>query len=408
MKRLNVHDIHPGLTLAEDVRGANGQLVLFRDVILEEKHIRVLNMWGVTEVLVQETSGQATDEPQQIDNPSRAAAEERVNRRFFVSDPTEDPIPELREQCVANFEKRFARGWTPTPQPKPHAGKLTSAPSGLGLDRLTSDDSGLVSLPDIYFRVSQALDDPACTAARLADLISKDSSMSARLLKLVNSPAMGQGQKVDSLSRGVVLVGVKELSQLALGISVMSSFKGLALEQFPVVEFWKHSLACGVLARLLAMRLGLPEVERFFVSGMLHDLGRLVMIKLAPRDVDAVIALTRQRKAPLWSMEREFFGFDHCQVAAALMERWRIPASLAEIIATHHAPTLSGDPVGAAIVNTADALAIALEYGFSGQHHFTGLAPGAWKLLGQPPSVVPVVIAQANRQLDDIYAIFLG
>ncbi len=405
MKTVNIMDLSAGMVLSKDVHSANGRLLLEQGTTLDDNHLRVLNMWGVSEVEVLDDSEVATES--ETWREFIPEAEGIADRRFAAIDLGHLPFAELRKQCVFDHARRLEQGWRPASPPEtppedcPPTGEIPC------LEAMTSSDSGLVSLPDIYFHISKALEDPACTAARLADIISKDAGMSARLLRLVNSPAMSRGRKIDTLSRSVVILGIREISQLALGISVMSMFRDISAEILPATDFWKHSLACGVMAQLLANRMGKRDLERFFVAGMLHDLGRLVMLRLAPQTLCLSIRKAYAQKICLRQAERLTFGFDHCEVAEKLMLRWQLPSTLSDVITWHHAPAQSNQPQEAAIVNVADAVVIALQYGHSGQFLCTGMAPGAWELLGLSPSVLSVVISQAQRQLNDIYAAFL-
>lgn len=394
------------MKLARDVVSSKGRNLLTAGTELEQRHMRVLNMWGISEIAIIEESEEETGETE-MDEECLLAAAKRAQERFAVPGGKEPPYPELRRQYTQHTAARLAEGWTPAQPPQ----ELTTSPPAPTdtLESFTATDKGLAALPDIYFRITEALDDPSCTAAKLSDIISKDTGLTARLLQLVNSPAMGQSRKVDTLSRGVVILGVREVSQLALGITVMSMFDKKEHNGFSVVEFWKHSLACGVLSRLLAARIGLRDIERFFVGGMLHDLGRMVLYRLAPEKCALSMRLAYTERIPLYEAESAIFGFDHCDVAASLFKRWFLPESLAEMIVGHHSGReLNKSRCDSCILNVADTLAVAFEFGCSGQFLCTGMSPGAWENLGLPDSAIAVTITQAERQLDDIYSVFLG
>ncbi len=406
MQQVNIKEVKPGMVLAQEVCGSNGRMLLGKGVTIEDKHLRIMNMWGVSEIFIH--NGPEDPGEPQIDAAHLLAAEERVASRFVLENPEQEPLPELRKQCVSNYAQRFSQNWSPASwlnYPPQDTLKGCHIPT---LTELTSIECGLVSLPDIFYRINDALDSPSCTASHLADIISKDSGLSARLLRLVNSPALNPGRTVDSLARGVVILGMKEISQLALGVTVLASFKNQALHHFPMVEFWKHSLSCAVFARLLAIRLENKNSELFFLAGLLHDVGRLLLLHLAPQAAGLALSKAHEERIPSWAAEQAVFGYNHSDVAKTLMERWRLPASLVQLIAGHHAPKESQEPQGSAVLTVADAMSNALEYGTNGQYYFTGMAEGAWELLQCSPSVLAVIIGQAQRQLEDIYTAFLG
>jgi HD-like signal output (HDOD) protein len=403
------------MLLGKDVHGSNGRLLLREGQVVEERHLRILNIWGVTEVFVR-YEGCPDPSSECGDDPLLARAKEAVAARFAVPRPLEPPLAELERQCVLEAAAQLLKEQGAKPPRGP--GSPPPAPSDLGpsrapgpgpdIEALPGTDSGLASLPDIHQRIATALDDPACTAGMLAGIISKDPGLSARILRLVNSPAQGLARKVDTLTRAVVVLGVREVSQLALGMSVFGLFGNLRSDFFPIRDFWRHSLVCGVFARLLAARMGRKDVERFFVAGMLHDVGRLVMLRLAPEHLGEAVRQAGERRIALVEAERDVFGYTHCDVAARLLERWLLPESLTELVSWHHAPLESRLPKDASVIHVADALALAFGLGNGGQALFTGLSPEAWALLGQPESVIAASAAQARRQLDDIEAVFSG
>ncbi|MGE4506479.1 MAG: HDOD domain-containing protein [Desulfovibrionaceae bacterium] len=410
------------MVLGKDVHGSNGRLLLREGQTVEERHLRILNIWGVTEVFVRHED--CPDPSAECgDDPLLALARETVAARFAVPRPLGPPLAELERQCVLEAAAQLLREKGAKPPradaaPPRVSGSRPPATSSLGpsgasspgpdIEALTGTDSGLASLPDIHQRIATALDDPACTAGMLAGIISKDPGLSARILRMVNSPAQGLARKVDTLTRAVVVLGVREVSQLALGMSVFGLFGNLRSDFFPIRDFWRHSLACGVFARLLAARMGRKDVERFFVAGMLHDVGRLVMLRLAPEHLAEAVRQAGERRIALVEAERDVFGYTHCDVAARLLERWLLPESLTELVSRHHAPLESRLPEDASVIHVADALALAFGLGNGGQALFTGLSPEAWALLGQPESIIATSAAQARRQLDDIEAVFSG
>ncbi|GFM36282.1 HDOD domain-containing protein [Desulfovibrio psychrotolerans] len=409
MARINAPDLRPGMVLAQDATGANGRLLLPKGTTLEERHIRVLHIWGAIDAdienLSREDSQQAALQEMQHDHVE--AATRYVDILFRHADLSVPPMHELYTQCRRHYAELIAAGgriseetfgWNPLPMPD------TFPP--MDLESFVSSDKGLASFPDIYFRISDALNDPNSTASRLAEVISKDPSMSAKLLQLVNSPFYGFGQRIDSLSRGVVLVGARELSQLALGVAVMDLFIGVPDGLITVRGFWQHSIACGVLCRIIASHIPGMQQERCFVIGLLHDVGRLVMLKLAPREIAWAINLSRTENMPLYQAEKAVFGFDHTDVTEALFTRWNLPGELLEGVAEHHAthrPTFRE----AAICGLGDTMAIAMGHGFSGTMHVRTLPPEMWRALEVPDSILNASMLAARRQIDDILTIFM-
>lgn len=409
MNRLLITELRPGMVLAADIVGSNNRLLLARGTSLEEQHLRVLNIWGVREVSVQDVDAgklraQALDE---LDAACLARARQRVSERFAADYSSAGPMEELRRLCETVYAVRFAEGWQIPASGPVDLVPLQATTGWPTVAAFIDSDRALASFPDIYFRLTEAMEDPSSTAAKLAEIIALDPSISVRLLNLVNSPFYGFSGPINSLARCVTLLGTRELSHLVLGITVMGMFSGLEDYVIPVQELWKHSLACGVFCRIIATTgLRLPG-ERYFTIGMLHDIGRLAMLQIAPRETVAAMSLANREAIPLADAERQVFGFQHSQVAEELFARWNLPAFFAEVIGPHHAVSLAEDQQDAAVCAMGNLLAQALEYGTNGSNFVHSLPANSWELLGIPESLLQVAIRQGHRQISDIYSVFL-
>jgi putative nucleotidyltransferase with HDIG domain len=272
---------------------------------------------------------------------------------------------------------------------------------------LIESDPKLTSLPDVFVRISEVLNDPNSTAKEAADSIGKDLGLSAKLLKLVNSAFYGFPVKVDTLSRAVTIVGSRQLTTLALGLSVLSVFKDLPEGLVEMRSFWKHSVGCGVIASTLGGPEAAVDVERLFVAGLLHDVGRLVLYRSLPRHAAHVLAQARAEGQLLRVVERRSFGYDHATLGGMLLRKWRFPESLERAVRHHHGgPAHMGLPMPA-LVHAADAIANGLGLGSSGEVYVPPLSPAAWTTLGLSPDRLAEVVAVADTQVEDIIQAFL-
>ena len=271
-------------------------------------------------------------------------------------------------------------------------------------------DPTLTSLPDVFVRINEVLNDPGSTAQEAAGAIGKDTSLSAKLLQLVNSAFYGFPVKVDTLSRAVTIVGSRQISTLALGISVLGIFKDLPEGLVEMRSFWKHSIGCGIIASNLATAGGGGdgvEVERLFVAGLLHDVGRLVLYRNLPRHAAHVLAKARNEGIFLRDAERALLGFDHATLGGMLLRRWRFPEHLERAVRHHHGGiSPMGQPMPA-MIHVADAAANALLLGASGEIYVPPLSPAAWVTLGLSPERLADVVAAADVQAAEIITMFL-
>ncbi len=258
----------------------------------------------------------------------------------------------------------------------------------------------LASPPLIYERLMTVIQDPRAGAADVAGVIAEDQGLTARLLRLVNSAFFSLPWKVDSVSTAVRVVGTGQIRDLAVATSVISMFSDVPDDLLDMGSFWHHAMGCGVVARVLAGHRGEDNVERFFIAGLLHDIGRLVMIQCEPRAVGEALREARASGEELRVVERRILGYTHEEVGGVLLERWNFPQALYEAVRFHHEPLrASRFPVEAAAVHVADLVTNALGWGRSGEARAPRLVAEAWDALQVPAELLPALLEDASRQL---------
>lgn len=271
----------------------------------------------------------------------------------------------------------------------------------LSPEALVQGSVELASFPRIYVRLNEVLDNPRASASHIADVISEDSGLTARLLRLVNSAFYGFPSRIETVSRAVLVVGTQQIRDLALATSVMSVFRAIPEDLVSMKSFWLHSVTTGVTARVLATYRREANVERFLVAGVLHDVGRLLIYKKLPDQAREAL-LRGRRTGELYSQaEREVIGFDHAAAGGALLRRWKLPASLEEAAAFHHDPgRASRFPLESALVHVADVLSHALHDGDGGEGAVPPLDAAAWARLQLSTDVLGAALDQAQRQVE--------
>lgn len=270
----------------------------------------------------------------------------------------------------------------------------------LSVEHMVEDVSTIHSLPLFYSQLSEAIDHPRSSIGDIAKIISEDQGLTARILKLANSPLFGYFSKIDTITQAVTIIGVLQVRDLALALSVMDVFKGIPEDLVNMEQFWKHSIATGLAARILATSQRESNLERFFVAGILHDIGRLVMYVKVPEICLQLLEECRATGTLLHRAERERFGFDHAEVGYALLKRWKIPPRVAEPVGTHH-DSRKGDqyPREGSILHFADVIAHALQIGNSGEIFVPELDGEVWERLQISTYYLPTLV----KQLDDTY-----
>lgn len=258
-----------------------------------------------------------------------------------------------------------------------------------GAELVAAEVGGLVSLPEVATRILQVADDPASTAEDVGRVILQDAALVARLLRAANSPALGMRGQVDTVSRAVVVLGVRQVRDLALGLCATRSFAGIPTALMDVDAFWHHSLLAALCARQLAQRVPRLRAESVFVAGLLHDVGQLLLCRARPQQEQAALLMTVDApgEPDLHACEREVLGYDHADVGAALAQLWGLPVHLVECIGFHHRPQDAvAAPLEVSVVHVANSLAVLAEVGSSDWLDAPPVHSLAWQRTGLTPA----------------------
>lgn len=278
-------------------------------------------------------------------------------------------------------------------------------------EQIIAEVGGLVSPPHTCTRVHELLAEDAASARELADVIAQDPSLTARLLRLVNSSYFGLARKADTLTRAITVVGLQELHNVVVAVAAGETFRRLQTTTINIDSFWRHSLYTALVARMLAREAGLALPERMFVAGLLHDVGILVLDHRMPTTYGEVLLAAAGDEGRLHALEQETFGLDHGELGGELLHRWQLPEVLTVAIRHHHSQDKGMDDT-TLVLHIADLLAHQSGIGAL----FEG-APGedpdltwSWSLLAARfPHLEPdPVLAAASAQFSDVASLMLG
>jgi HD-like signal output (HDOD) protein len=256
----------------------------------------------------------------------------------------------------------------------------------------------LVSLPEVWVRVNELLEDPNCATGRLGEVIGLDPGLTARMLKIVNSAYYGLSARVETVPHAISMIGTEDLRHLVLATSAVQAFQRIPTDLVDMETFWHHSVCCALGARLLAARRRGAAKERFFVAGLLHDVGQLVLYHAAPELSRKVLAKAAAGEGSAYLVERELMGWTHADVGASLLKAWNIPEGIVEAVRFHHEPARATQYCAeASVVHIANGIASALEPARKGPRSAwdspLAIEGSAWEAAGLDPSV-----AEAMRQ----------
>ncbi|MFW5487507.1 MAG: HDOD domain-containing protein [Desulfovibrio sp.] len=234
----------------------------------------------------------------------------------------------------------------------------------------------LPTLPSVLDKVTKLVEDDGASIEEIAKLISTDQVLSAKVLKMVNSPIYGFPGRIATVQHALVLLGFNVIKGLIISTSVfdmmVQAMKGL----------WEHSIACAMACQGIAQAAGLKDPEEYSVAGLLHDLGKVVTAVQIPELRDQVLAVVKEKDITYFAAEREVLGFGHDRINAWLADSWHLPPNLKEAMSYHHKPHLARlYPQHAAVVHIGDVLVRVFEYGSGGDNNVPYLRPEALRLL---------------------------
>jgi len=262
--------------------------------------------------------------------------------------------------------------------------------------------SDLPTLPVVFQELFSRMQDPDTQISELAEVIARDPALTAKILKLVNSAFYGRPSQITTISRAVIIMGFQAVRSAALAVSVFDHFKDLpALAAgFDLERFWRHDVAVSCVAKQLALVLGAGEPEDAFVAGLLHDVGKLVMLQHFPRDVDDLAREVSERRLTWRAGESALFAIDHAELGRTVFRAWDFPESVVEAVGRHHEPDGAGrHAVLAALVHLADYFSYHLDAGCPG-----GVAPrlhsqDAARMVGLTPERASEALQRASGEL---------
>ena len=195
------------------------------------------------------------------------------------------------------------------------------------------------ALPGVVLEILERIKDPDKSMYELAEILAADPPLSAKVLTLVNSAYFGLIRTITNLPHAVNLLGEDSLKYIALSFSLINLF-GKARKIFDYPIFWKESLTCAVVSRLMAKELGLSEAEDFYFLGLIHNIGKLALVQIHHRQYALVMDKIKSSGAELHVAETEVLGCNHMEAGACLIASWGLPEDFSLPILYHHHPDL--------------------------------------------------------------------
>lgn len=227
--------------------------------------------------------------------------------------------------------------------------------------------SALSTLPEITNRIIMTVEDPRSSAGQLHKIIAHDPSLSARILKVVNSAFYGVSGQIGSVERAIVLLGLTAVKNISVAASLGQLFRGAKLGAgFSARDLWTHCIAVGVTARDLGKKIGAVDTDEFFLAGLIHDVGILVELQTWPEKLSAICTTVKNTDASFCEVERQVLGVDHQALGMGLAQQWKFTKICQLVAGYHHNPSeLQEDCLPVWAVHVADTLCCQNASGFN-------------------------------------------
>ena len=195
----------------------------------------------------------------------------------------------------------------------------------------------LPPLPASVSRLTEMASNLNTDISKMSEIISKDQAIASLLLKVVNSSFYGLSSRVSTISQAVMILGYNEVKNMVLSLSIMKIGRKLGNYIFFTMEdFWRHSLSCAVISKMLAKHFRFREPEENFVIGLIHDMGKLFLCDMYAKEYAELLQKSEKREENLFRLEKKIFGVDHAQIADLLCYYWKIPERIRVIVGDHH------------------------------------------------------------------------
>lgn len=206
------------------------------------------------------------------------------------------------------------------------------------------------SMPTVVAQALNIIKNPDSNVRELAEIISKDISITTQILKLVNSSYYGFPKQISTINRAIALIGMNKIKSLVLSVAI----KPMLMSQSGK-DMWEHSIRCAVASEIIAKSLGGADPDEAFTTGLLHDIGKAILVlsdKQLAEETNKFVKLGADRII----VEKKLFGIDHTEIGAELIERWSLPMVVRNCVEYHHAPLGSQFRQAAGIVYVADRI----------------------------------------------------
>ncbi|WP_114970437.1 HDOD domain-containing protein [Rhodoferax ferrireducens] len=255
----------------------------------------------------------------------------------------------------------------------------------------------LPSLPTVVIELLASMDEDDVNIDALSKKIAQDQALTAKTLRLANSSFYGMANQVTSIHEAIAILGFRTVRSVATTAALIGAFAGHG--SVNANPFWRHAMAAAICARELAPHLNLNP-EHAYTAGLLHDIGRLVLVTQFQPHYEATMLYRAQHDCHLLEAERAVMGVDHTVAGHVLTRHWKFPESVQQAVACHHAPLVQGLQTLSLSILAANTIAHALDMSQDRDDLVPPVPAGLWKQLGLDEKALHKVFKNAEKQFE--------
>ncbi len=262
--------------------------------------------------------------------------------------------------------------------------------------------SSLPSIPPVVTKILSLIDSEDVSLKKIGEFISQDQSISAKVLKIVNSPIYGFPGRISSVHQALMLIGLSAVKGMLLGISIFD------MMQKSMLGLWEHSIGSAIAARVIANRLGLKNADDISVAALIHDIGKVALSMCYPELYKKALEDAKQMETYITEAEKNIFGITHAQAGRWLTTKWNFPQELVESVAFHHKTDSAKQfQRTACIVKLSENIIKMMGFGFSGDPYVHTINDAVWSLIGLQMDDLKEVFSTVEETIKDKGALIL-
>ena len=284
---------------------------------------------------------------------------------------------------------------------------MTAPVKTVDLAQIVDSLEDLPSLPVVVMELLTSIDQDDVDISVLAKKVSHDAALTAKTLRLANSSLFGLQVKVTTIQQAIIFLGFQTTRNLITAAAVTGCFAQGQCAGFDDKAFWRHSIATAACAKIIARRLRFNQ-DYAFTAGLLHDIGRLVLVTIFPREYEAAMVHRHLNDTSVRDAEQAVMGVDHVQAGTALAEYWNFSDTMKLAIRHHHDPDEPGAGLLASIVHVANAIVHALDVVGEEDDLAPTVSSAAWDALGLNEEAMLHVFRETELQFEEITLILIN